>query len=213
MRAAALALALLAAGPAAAHMGVTHGSAEEAAAHRSAAAEAPPPGPVTPFPVEITARFDLIHQDGRRVTEADYAGRPMLLFFGYANCEAICSVALPRMASVLDALGEDAAGLSAVMITIDPEYDTPEALAEAMPAYHPMLEGLTGSEEALAAARDAFQVKVEKVSEMIDGTPIYAHGSFVYLVGADGRVATILPPILTEDQMAAIVARYLAPES
>ncbi|MEM9013184.1 MAG: SCO family protein [Pseudomonadota bacterium] len=205
-----LALAAFA-GSALAHNGVIHGSEEEAAAHRAETAAKPlPPLPAaTPFPVEIDVSFDLVDQTGARRTEADYAGRPALLFFGYASCEAICSVALPRMATTLDMLGDKAGGISALMITVDPENDTPEALAESMPEIHPQLVGLTGSEDALAAARDVFQVNVEKITEMPDGTPIYAHGSFIYLIDAEGMVATVLPPILSEERMAEIIERYL----
>ncbi|MEO0760700.1 MAG: SCO family protein [Pseudomonadota bacterium] len=207
-----------------AHDGVVHASPEEAARHaaetagtgtgtggtgEAAPAALPPLGAATPFPIEIEARFALVDQHGQPRSEADYAGRHLLLFFGYAGCEAICDVALPRMAAVLDLLDAGPDRLAAAMITIDPENDTPEALAEAMPAVHPRLDGLTGSAEALAAARAAFQVEATKVTELPDGTPVYAHGSFVYLLDREGRVATILPPVLSEARMAEIVARYL----
>ena len=73
------------------HDGVVHKSKEEAAAHRAATATEQPPelpadlGPATPFPIDIEASFDLIDQSGTARTEADYAGKPMLIFFGYAS--------------------------------------------------------------------------------------------------------------------------------
>lgn len=194
MRALAAALAFGVAGGAAAH----HAAAEPAAR---------PPAP--PFPVEIRADFDLVDQTGARRRAADFLGRPMLVFFGYATCEAICSVALPRMAETLDLLGDRGAAIAPVLITIDPERDTPAALAEALPEVDARLIGLTGSEAALAEARAAFQIEVEKLFEAPDGAPVFAHGSFIYLVGPDGEVATLLPPILGPDRMAEIVATYL----
>ncbi|MEM6972255.1 MAG: SCO family protein [Pseudomonadota bacterium] len=202
-----------------AHDGVIHATPEEAARHLAETGDAPsdaapaalpPLGPVSAFPIEIEARFDLVDHTGNAVSEADFAGRPMLLFFGYAGCEAICDVALPRMAAVLDILDVGPEVLQAAMITIDPENDTPQRLAEAMPALHPRLIGLTGQEAALAAVRKVFQVEISRVAELPDGTPIYAHGSFVYLLDGAGRVATILPPVLSEQRMAEIVARYLS---
>ena len=96
----AVALALLLAGPALAHDGVKHASPEEATAHRAeTGAAVGAPTPALPFPVDIRAEFSLIDQDGLAVTQDDFAGKPMAIFFGYANCEAICSVALPRLGS------------------------------------------------------------------------------------------------------------------
>lgn len=208
-----LVAALLAlAAPAAAHDGIDHKTPEEAAAHakataKSAAARAPTPG--LPFPVDIRAKFELTDHHGRTVTEQDYAGRTMAVFFGYATCQAICSVAMPRLGAALDLLGDKAERVAPLLITVDPEYDTVEAMGPALAKWHPKLIGLTGSEEALAAARKAFQVERSKVMDDPEGKPVYAHGSFIYLVGPDGKVLTLLPPILGPERMAEVIASYL----
>ena len=189
--------------PALAHDGVVHETPQEAAAHAGT------PTPALPFPVDITARFELTDQDGKTVTERDFAGRPMAVFFGYANCEAICSVALPRLGAALDLLGERGARIAALMITVDPERDTVATMGPALAKFHPRLRGLTGSNEALEAARAAFQVDTAKVLDDAQGNPVYSHGSFIYLVGADGKVQTLLPPILGPERMAQVIASYL----
>lgn len=162
-----------------------------------------------PLPIEIEVRFDLVDQTGARVTEADFAGRPMAVFFGYTACESICDVALPSMAEALRLMGPDADRLTAVMITVDPETDTPERLAAALPEWHEDMVGLTGSEAALAAVRERFQVEVTKVAEDPTGAPIYAHGSFVYVIGADGGLRSLLPPILSPERMAELMRKAL----
>ncbi len=196
------ALALLAL--AAAHDGVV--------APAPAGATADAAAPATPFPADIRARFRLTDQTGREVTQADFAGRPMAIFFGYAGCEAICSVALPRLGQALDLLaerlGDRAATLAPILITVDPARDTPEAIGPALARWHPRLIGLTGTEAALADARAAFQVEAKKVFDGPEG-PVFAHGSFIYLVGPDGRVLTLLPPILEPERMADVIAGYL----
>ena len=204
MRAALALLMVLAAGAAGAHDGVEHESAEEAAAHQAAV-----PTPNLPFPVDIHAKFSLIDQSGRAVSDEDFAGQPMAIFFGYANCEAICSVALPRLSEALDIMGDTGSGIAPILITVDPARDTPEAMAEALPKWHERLIGLTGTDAALAAAREAFQVETSQVAEDINGDPIYAHGSFIYFVGGDGKVLTVLPPILGPDRMAEVMQGYL----
>jgi len=193
----ALAVAAGLASPSLAHDGATH------------APDAHATGPALPLPLEIRPRFSLTDQNGRAVTEADFAGRPMAIFFGYAQCEAICSVALPNLAEALDLLGSDGAEIAPVLITVDPAHDTPEAMATRLAAYHPRLIGLTGTEAALAAARAAFQVETSQVAKTPEGAPIFAHGSFIYLVGRDGLVKSVLPPILSPERIAALMRKYL----
>ncbi len=202
--------------PAVAHDGVVHGTKEEAAAHAAATGAAPPvSAPTAPvldgaaFPVQVRAEFDLIDQSGEAVTQADYADRHMLIFFGYANCPGICSVALPRLATTLDLLGDDIGKVAPLMITIDPELDTPDTLSEQMPRIHPNLRGLTGSADALAEARDAFGVEAELQFVDPEYGPIYSHGSFVYLIDGKGELVSLLPPVLGPEKMAEIISKYL----
>jgi protein SCO1/2 len=184
-----------------AHDGATHATTTEATTHEA--------GPALPFPIEITPRFALIDQTGRTVTQADFAGRPMVIYFGYANCPGICPVALAYIAEALDILGPDGADIAPILITVDPARDTPAAMAEALAKYHPRLIGLTGSEAALAEVRAAFQVEVGQVAETPEGAPLYAHGSFIYLFGGDGAIKSLLPPNLAPERMAELMRKYL----
>lgn len=163
----------------------------------------------SPFPVDIEAKFELTDQFGQTRTEKDFGGRGMLIFFGYANCESICTVALPALGETLDLLGDDLDKLQPLMITVDPRNDTVEALATSMPEYHTNLLGLTGSAAKLAEVRAQFQVEVEELFATPDGYPVYSHGSFIYLTDGDGHVQTLLPPILSPERMAEIIRTYL----
>lgn len=161
-----------------------------------------------PLPFEIGGPFTLTDQTGAVRTEDSLRGTPSLLFFGYASCQAICSVALPRMAEAVDLLAEQGTEVRPVLITVDPARDTPERLAEAAPAIHPRLLALTGDDAALGAAQRAYRVESKPIGEDIEG-PIYAHGSFIYLIGADGRALTLMPPILGAKRIAEIAGGYL----
>lgn len=199
---------LLQAGIAGAHDGVRHKTPAAAAAHAAkAGAGAAPAG--LPFPIEIAPKFELIDQSGRKVTERTYAGRPVVLFFGYASCKAICSVALPRLGAALDLLGARAGRIAALMITVDPARDTPESMGPALARWHRRLRGLTGTPEQLARARAAFQVDAKKMFDDPNAGAVYSHGSFIYLIGADGKVKTLIPPILGPERIAALIAKYL----
>ena len=150
--------------------------------------------------------FELIDQTGSIRTQVDPEGHHQLLFFGYANCQEICSAALPLMASTVDLVGD---GLRPIMVTVDPERDTPEAMAEALPIFHPDFVGLTGSEAALQATYDAYEVEFEELFvDPFYGT-VFAHGSFIYLLDGDGNVVTLLPPVLGPEMMADIIRGYM----
>lgn len=198
------ALLLLPSMAALAHAGHRH----DRRAAPEAVAPAPAP-PVAAFPVPVGVDFALLDQTGAPRRRADFAGRHVLLFFGYANCEAICSAAIPAMIETLDSLGPARAGIDAVMITVDPARDTPEGLRQGLAKYGPGIIGLTGDEAALALVWRGFHVSVTPVGHDPLGQPILAHGSFLFLLGPDGNVLTLLPPVLPPERLASIIRGYL----
>ena len=161
----------------------------------------------SPLPFDVGGPFELIDQTGETRTDESFRGKPALLFFGYAECQSICSVALPRMAEAIDLLAEQGIEAQPILITVDPARDTPEALAKSAPKVHEHLVALTGSDEALAKARKSYKVESKLIGEDIVG-PIFAHGSFIYLLGPDGDVKSVMPPVLAPERMAEIAASY-----
>lgn len=201
------AVAALLATAAGGHDGVVHETPDEALQHLR-------DSPNTPgFPTNVGGPYRLIDHHGKRRTEIDPDGRHQLVFFGYASCKAICSVALPAMVSTVDQLAAEGIDVTPVLITVDRKRDTVAALRKAAPDIHPRLVGLTGSRRALAKAYDAFQVESKLVYDHPTEGPIYAHGSFVYLMGPDGAFKTVMPPILGPERMAEIVTSYVSPAS
>ncbi len=184
-----------------------------ALAHDAAhAPQAIPPAEGVPLPFALGGPFTLTDQFGQTRTEADPDGRLQLLFFGYANCEAICTVALPQMAGIVQDLRAKGLAVRPVMITVDPDRDTPEVMAAALAKLDPDFVGLTGSSQALAATYKAFAVENTVVFTDPDGNPVYAHGSLLYLLDGEGRFLTVIPPILSDERAAEIIAAF-APRS
>jgi protein SCO1/2 len=202
-----LAAALALATPALAHDGVPHASPAAAAAH---AVQTAPGGAALPFLGDLGGVFTLTDQTGAPRGQADPSGRPQLLFFGYANCRSICSVALPLMAEIARRAEAGGVALAPVMVTVDPARDTVDSIGPPLAAHHPDFIGLTGSEPALARVYDLFQVLHEVVFDDPEYGPVYAHGSFIYLLDPQGEVLTLIPPILSAEQAARIVLSYTA---
>ncbi|MEX2616693.1 MAG: SCO family protein [Alphaproteobacteria bacterium] len=197
---------LLSAEPAATHDPSLHAPATAKVTAQTGLA-AKPPGAM-PFD-NIGGPFTLTDHHGTQRTDADFHGSFLLVFFGYADCQSICPVGLQHMTAALDALGASAGRVQPVLITVDPENDTPGALAQQMPKVHPRLLGLTGTPKQVQKTMQAYQVESSQVSRDGDGNPIYAHGSFIYLMRPDGKFATLIPPVLGADQMAEILRRHI----
>ncbi len=163
----------------------------------------------TPLPLDIGGPFALIDHQGRAVTDRDFRGRFLLLFFGYAHCSSVCPIGLRHMTQALDLLGERGAAVVPVLITVDPARDTPENLGPALAQIHPRLIGLTGTPDQLAAARRAYRVGAEATGTDLTGGALYQHGTFIYLIGPDGGFLTLFPPVMPPAALAAAIARYL----
>lgn len=163
------------------------------------------------LPDLVGGDFVLTDQYGATRTQADPDGKAQLLFFGYANCLQICSSVLPQMAQVADeVVAQTGAAIRPVMITVDPQIDTVATLGPALTAYHDDFIGLTGSEDALQVAYDAFSVEKEFLFEDPEYGPVYAHGSFMYLLDGDGKTLTLIPPVLSDAEIVAIIAKYVS---
>jgi protein SCO1/2 len=138
----------------------------------------------------IGGPFTLTDQHGTRVTEEDFAGRFMLVYFGYTFCPDICPTSLTVMAAALDQLPkEQAEQVVPIFITVDPARDTVEQLAAYAPLFHPRLVALTGSEEEVREAARVYRVYYHVPDEEGDAY-LVDHSSFIYLMGPDGGYRT-----------------------
>ncbi|MEE9210092.1 MAG: SCO family protein [Kiloniellales bacterium] len=160
--------------------------------------------------LEFGGPFALIDHEGRAVTDRDFRGRFLLLFFGYANCSSVCPIGLRHMTEALDLLGETGAAVVPVLITVDPARDTAANLAPALAKIHPRLIGLTGTPEQLAAARRAYQVGAKATGTDLTGGALYEHGTFIYLLGPDGGFLTLFPPVMPPAALAAAIEGYMS---
>ncbi|SEC15215.1 protein SCO1/2 [Beijerinckia sp. 28-YEA-48] len=134
----------------------------------------------------ITARFSLVDHNGRAVSEADYRGRYLLVYFGFTHCRVVCPRALGVLSGALDRL-DVGDRLAPLYITVDPARDTPAVMKAYLASNHPRFTGLTGTAEHIDAAKRAFRVFAERKpdAEDPDGYAV-PHTAISYLIGPDG---------------------------
>jgi len=165
-----------------------------------------------PLPVASAAAvggpFELTDQNGRTVTDKDFRGHPTLVFFGFTHCPDVCPTTLFEMSEVLDKLGPDAAKLSALFISVDPERDTPAAMKDYLSSFNPRLVGLTGDPAAIANVVKEYRVYVKKVP-LDGGDYTMDHTALVYLMDKDGRFLAPFNLKRQPEDAAADLRRYL----
>jgi protein SCO1/2 len=166
-------------------------------------------GMMLPDGVTLGGPFSLVNQAGQPVTERDYAGRWMLVYFGFTYCPDVCPTELGTIAAAVDAMGPAGEAVTPVLITIDPQRDTPAALADYVSRFHPRMQGLTGTDAQVAEAARRFRVFFSRVQRDENTNYLMDHSSFIYLVGPDGRVRVLFRPDTSPEAMAASVSGQL----
>jgi len=134
----------------------------------------------------IGGPFQLLDQDAKPVSEQDFKGKPLLVFFGFVHCPDICPTTLFEMSEVLRKLGPDAGHVNALFITVDPERDTPAVLKDYLSSFEPQIRGLTGDPAAIAAVEKTYRVYARKVP-LDGGDYTMDHSAVMYLMNKEGK--------------------------
>ncbi len=155
----------------------------------------------------IGGPFMMTAQDGRTVTNADFAGRPYLVFFGYTHCPDFCPTTLTQISAVFKEMGADTK-ISALFVTIDPERDTAETMKAYLQNFDPRIIGLTGSDAQTRAVAKAFKVYFKK-EDTREGDYTVDHTGIVYLMDKKGHFVGAFNLDRPPNQAAAELAQYL----
>lgn len=154
------------------------------------------------------ADFRLTDHNGKTRTLADFRGKTVALFFGYTHCPDVCPTTLADLSQTMDKLGKDADRVQVLFITVDPERDKPEMIAQYVPAFHPSFLGLHGDAQATAQAAKAFYVGYEKRPTSTGYNVDHSTGTF--LVDPKGRVRLRAPLGQSADWLAEDIRLLLA---
>jgi cytochrome oxidase Cu insertion factor (SCO1/SenC/PrrC family) len=134
----------------------------------------------------IGGPFSLVDQDGKRVTEQDFRGKYMLVFFGYTYCPDVCPTELQVMMAALDQMGGAGKDIVPVFVSVDPERDSPETIKAYVGNFGPRLVGLTGTPEEIAAIAKAYRVYYAKGASKDGDDYLMDHSSIIYLMDPNG---------------------------
>ena len=143
----------------------------------------------------IGGPFSLTSGNQRVVSDEDFRGKWLLVYFGYTHCPNVCPTTLLDLAQTLQELGPLAAHVQPIFITIDPERDTPEVVHEYLEAFDPRIIGLTGTPAEIATVAKEYRVYYKKEAASADGLDyLMEHSAFVYVMGPTGAYVTLLSP-------------------
>lgn len=168
-----------------------------------------PPGVPAFAKANVGGPFEVVDHGGRTVTHEDFLGQYTVYYFGFTFCPDVCPTELSVIASAVDLLGDAAEQVQPVFVTIDPERDTPEMMADYVDLFHPRMIGLTGSMEQVAELANQFRVYYQKVEDDDFQYYLMDHTSFIYVMDPNGENAALVPPGTTADQLAAFIRSQL----
>ncbi|HBK07567.1 MAG TPA: SCO family protein [Acetobacteraceae bacterium] len=158
----------------------------------------------------IGGPFTLQNGDGKPVTDRDFRGKYMLVYFGYTFCPDVCPTTLNAVADAMDKLGPSASRLQPLFITVDPKRDTPAVVKQYVAAFGPSIEGLTGSPEQIAQVAREYRVYYAE-HRTGTGPNDYSmdHSSVLYLMSPTGAFIAPVRADQSGDEIAANLKKLM----
>lgn len=153
--------------------------------------------------------FSLVDAADHAVTDRDFRGRYMLVYFGYTFCPDVCPTTLAAVTQALRRLGPRADKIQPVFITVDPKRDTPRVMGRYTAAFSSNLIGLTGSAAQIHQAEQAYHVVVQPGPPAANGAELINHSAVLYLMAPDGRFIAPLPADSTASVLETDLARLV----
>ena len=149
--------------------------------------------------MEIGGSFSLVDHYGKAVTDVDYHGRHVIVFFGFTHCKVVCPRALSRLTRILEALGPLSDRLTPLYVTVDPDRDDPARMRAFLERDYPRFTGLTGTPEQIEHAKTAYRVFAERKPDPDDPEDYQVpHTAMTYVMGPDGNYVTHFNDALDE---------------
>lgn len=141
----------------------------------------------------ISGRFELVDHRGNLVTQSSYNDQLRLVFFGFTRCPIICPTTMSEISKVMSLLEHRANQVKPIFISIDPEHDTVQTVADYISVFHPSVVGLTGTAEQVKQAAEGFNVTYGRgpVNSLDEAEEIF-HTSYLYLMDREGKLLDVI---------------------
>lgn len=152
--------------------------------------------------------FSLTDHFGKKVALHDYKGKTVILFFGFANCPHICPPALSNIDSAIRTLGGLAKKIQVLMVTVDPERDTPAKLREFVTVFNPEFLGLTGTMREIQKVTEQYSITFSKGDKDENGDYQVRHTSVINIVDSQGELVDVIPYNTPVDDMSRIIKEH-----
>jgi protein SCO1/2 len=161
-------------------------------------------------PIAIGGPFTLEDGSGKPVTDGDFRGKYMLVYFGYTFCPDVCPTTLTAVADAIEKLGPTASRIQALFITVDPKRDTPMVVKQYAAAFGPSIEGLTGTAEQIAQVAKEYRVYYAE-HRTGPGPDDYSmdHSSVLYLMSPNGAFVAPVRADQSGDEIAANLKKLM----
>jgi len=157
----------------------------------------------------IGGDFTLLGANGQEVKDASFRGKYMLVFFGFTACPDICPTTLATLSSVLESLGEKAAQVVPVFISVDPARDTPAVIKEYLTHFDPRIVGLTGTSAQVEQVASAYKVYYAKAEDGDEQNYMINHSGYIYLMAKDGTYLRHFSAQDASEEIAGAVRGYI----
>jgi protein SCO1 len=152
----------------------------------------------------------LVDHHGKPRSLSEFQGKVVVLFFGFTHCPDVCPTILGKMSEVMKELGSDAEKVQVVLLTVDPERDTPAVLAQYIPAFHPSFLGMSGDATSTAVIAKDFKIFYQKRPGSAPGSYTMDHSTGSYVIDAKGKLRLYLKHEDTAPLIAQDIKRLLA---
>ncbi|MCB8985881.1 MAG: SCO family protein [Ardenticatenaceae bacterium] len=156
------------------------------------------------------SNFTLTATNGERMSLLDFRGKLVVLYFGYTFCPDVCPATMVELKHMMEKLGRDGKDVQVIMVSVDPERDTPDKLGEYVTQFDPSFIGMTGTDDELLGVTTQLGIFYQKH----EGTPatgyLIDHTATVSVLDEDGRLRLVFPFGTTGEDMAEDL-RHLLP--
>jgi protein SCO1/2 len=159
--------------------------------------------------ITLGGQFRLTNHFAQAVSDEDFLGSFLLVFFGFTNCKVVCPENLTKLSTALDLMGPLADRIQPLYVSVDPDRDHPEVMRSFLESRFPRFLGLTGAKPDVERMKQLYKVYAVREEAGPDGDYDVPHTAMTFLMGPDGKYVTHFADVVPAERIAESVAGYV----